>query len=110
MKVRLVQNGIFTIIDDVAKAAFPPESGFYWIDAEVEDLVTLQPLFQLHDLAIEDCLNEEEQRPKLEIFDTHYFIVVNSIRFDDEEIWWGTIISRSGTGSNPRLKSWTRTF
>lgn len=87
MKVRLVQNGIFTIIDDVAKAAFPPESGFYWIDAEVEDLVTLQPLFQLHDLAIEDCLNEEEQRPKLEIFDTHYFIVVNSIRFDDEEIF-----------------------
>lgn len=87
MKVRLVQNGIFTIIDDVAKAVFPPESGFYWIDAEVEDLVTLQPLFQLHDLAIEDCLNEEEQRPKLEIFDTHYFIVVNSIRFDDEEIF-----------------------
>ena len=87
MKVRLVQNGIFTIIDDVAQAAFPPESGFYWIDAEVEDLVSLQPLLQLHDLAIEDCLNEEEQRPKLEIFDSHYFIVVNSIRFDDEEIF-----------------------
>lgn len=87
MKVRLVQNGIFTIIDDVSKAAFPPENGFYWIDAEVDDLLALQPLFQLHDLAIEDCLNEEEQRPKLEIFDSHYFIVVNSIRFDDEEIF-----------------------
>lgn len=45
MKVRLVQNGIFTIIDDVATAAFPPENGFYWIDAEVEDLVALNRCF-----------------------------------------------------------------
>lgn len=87
MKVRLVQKGVFTLVDDVATAKFPPENGFYWIDAEVEELPELQPLFNLHDLAIEDCLNQEEQRPKLEIFDSHYFIVVNSIRFDDEEIF-----------------------
>lgn len=87
MKVRLVQNGVFTLIDDVKTAAFPPDNGFYWIDAEIQELIDLQPLFHLHELAIEDCLNEEEQRPKLEIFDSHYFIVVNSIRYDDEEIF-----------------------
>lgn len=87
MKVRLVQNGVFTLIDDVKTAVIPPETGFYWIDAEIPELIQLQPLFHLHELAIEDCLNEEEQRPKLEIFDTHYFIVVNSIRYDDEEIF-----------------------
>jgi len=87
MKTRLVQNGVFTLIEDVTLALSPPETGFYWIDATAEDLDILQPLFHLHDLAVEDCLSEEEQRPKLEIYDGHYFIVVNSIRFDDEEIF-----------------------
>ncbi|TBL70042.1 magnesium/cobalt transporter CorA [Paenibacillus thalictri] len=87
MKARLVQNGIFTIIDDITQTITQPVSGFYWIDARVEDLSILQPLFHLHDLAVEDCLMEEEQRPKIEIYDSHYFIVMNSIRFDDEEIF-----------------------
>ncbi|NQX59373.1 magnesium/cobalt transporter CorA [Paenibacillus qinlingensis] len=87
MKTRLVQNGIFTLVDDVTAALTPPSQGFYWIDAGIEDLELLQPLFHLHDLAVEDCLSEEEQRPKIEFYDSHYFIVINSIRFDDEEIF-----------------------
>ncbi|WP_409344864.1 magnesium/cobalt transporter CorA [Paenibacillus sp. MBLB4367] len=87
MKARLVQNGQFTIIDEVAETLVPPETGFYWIDAATEDLELLQSLFHLHDLAVEDCLSEEEQRPKIELYDSHYFIVINSIRFDDEEIF-----------------------
>lgn len=87
MKTRFVQNGVFTLIEDITLALIPPEDGFYWIDATVDDLDILQSMFQLHDLAVEDCLSEEEQRPKLEIYDGHYFIVVNSIRFDDEEIF-----------------------
>ncbi|GAA3402421.1 magnesium/cobalt transporter CorA [Paenibacillus hodogayensis] len=87
MKVRLVQNGLFTQIEDVSAALTMPDNGFYWIDANLEDLEMLQPLFQLHDLAVEDSLNDEEQRPKLELYDSHYFIVINSIRFDDEEIF-----------------------
>ncbi|MBD0380122.1 magnesium/cobalt transporter CorA [Paenibacillus sedimenti] len=87
MKTRWVQNGVFTLIEDVTVALTPPENGFYWIDAGIEDLEVLQPLFHLHDLAVEDCLSEEEQRPKIEIYDSHYFIVINSIRFDDEEIF-----------------------
>ncbi len=87
MKVRHVYNGIFTHIEDLAVSAQPPEQGFYWIDASIEDLESLQPLFHLHELAVEDCLNEEEQRPKLEVYDHHYFIVINSIRYDNEEIF-----------------------
>lgn len=87
MKVRLVQRGIFTPIDHPAEALAPPSDGFYWIDASLEELPELQPLFHLHELAVEDVLQEEEQRPKLEIHEGHYFIVINSIRFDDEEIF-----------------------
>ncbi|MDQ0191924.1 magnesium/cobalt transporter CorA [Paenibacillus wynnii] len=87
MKIRLVNAGVFTQIDDIEAALTAPAEGFYWIDADLEDLEHLQPLFNLHDLAVEDCLSEEDQRPKIEIYESHYFIVVNSIRFDDEEIF-----------------------
>lgn len=87
MKIRLVNAGVFTPIDDIEETISPPKDGFYWIDADVDDLALLQPLFNLHDLAVEDCLSEEDQRPKIEIYESHYFIVVNSIRFDDEEIF-----------------------
>ncbi|MCM3127385.1 MULTISPECIES: magnesium/cobalt transporter CorA [unclassified Paenibacillus] len=87
MKIRLVNEGVFTPFDNIEDTITPPAEGFYWIDADVDDLAVLQPLFSMHDLAVEDCLSEEEQRPKLEIYESHYFIVVNSIRFDDEEIF-----------------------
>lgn len=88
MKVRLVQQGVFTLLEeDFSLLQQAPEDGFYWIDASVDELTTLQPWFNLHELAIEDCLHDEEQRPKLEVYSDHYFIVINSIRFDDEEIF-----------------------
>ncbi|MBR2566413.1 MAG: magnesium/cobalt transporter CorA [Paenibacillus sp.] len=87
MKIRLVNNGVFIPVDDIQQALTPPAEGFYWIDADVDDLAVLQPLFSIHDLAVEDCLSDEEQRPKIEIYENHYFIVINSIRFDDEEIF-----------------------
>ncbi len=87
MKIRHVIAGNFTLLEDIHETLTPPDEGFYWIDADIEDLVTLQPLFNMHDLAVEDCLNEEEQRPKIEIYENHYFIVMNSIRFDDEEFF-----------------------
>lgn len=87
MKIRHVISGNFNLIEDIHDTLTPPVEGFYWIDADLEDLVTLQPLFNMHDLAVEDCLNEEEQRPKIEIYENHYFIVMNSIRFDDEEFF-----------------------
>ena len=87
MKIRYVNQGVFTSLDHIEDTLTPPEEGFYWIDADVDDLAILQPIFHMHDLAVEDCLSDEEQRPKLEIYESHYFIVVNSIRFDDEEIF-----------------------
>lgn len=87
MKIRLVQNGNFTLVDQLQEVLSPPTEGFYWIDASLEDLPELQMMLGFHDLAVEDCLTEEEQRPKIEVYDGHYFIVINSIRFDDEEIF-----------------------
>jgi magnesium transporter len=88
VRIRLVKDGIFTELDHPELAVKTPAEGFYWIDASVEDLELLQPIFHLHELAVEDCLSDEEQRPKIEIYEKdQYFIVMNSIRFDDEEIF-----------------------
>ncbi|PDO11546.1 MAG: magnesium and cobalt transport protein CorA [Candidatus Reconcilbacillus cellulovorans] len=87
MKIRLVQDGVFSTVGRLEDTLTPPEYGFYWIEADIEDVPQLQQTFNLHELAVEDTLSEEEQRPKLEIYDNHYFIVINSIRFDDEEIY-----------------------
>ncbi|CAJ1001413.1 MULTISPECIES: magnesium/cobalt transporter CorA [Bacillales] len=87
MKIRLIQNGLITQIDDLDETRTPPAVGFYWIDATLFDLDVLQPLFGLHDLAIDDCLDEEEQRPKLEIYHDHYFIVINNAEFRDQDIF-----------------------
>ncbi|MGE5701918.1 MAG: magnesium/cobalt transporter CorA [Clostridia bacterium] len=86
MNIRLVQNGIIRAIDDIEDTLIPPDNGFYWIEAGLFDLDLLQQLFGLHDLAIEDCIDEEEQRPKLEMYHDHYFIVINSIQFAKDEI------------------------
>ncbi len=87
MKIRLIQNGLITQIDDLDETHTPPDNGFYWIDATLFDLDVLQPLFGLHDLAIDDCLDEEEQRPKLEVYHDHYFIVINHAEFRDQDIF-----------------------
>lgn len=86
MKIRLIQNGLITELDDVEEAVQPPVNGFYWIDATPFDLDVLQPLFGLHHLAVEDCIDEEEQRPKLQLYDDHYFLVINGIAFHNQDI------------------------
>jgi len=87
MKIHMIRNGTMSPMDSVEATLRPPENGFYWIDASLSDLAVLQQLFGLHDLAIEDCIDEEEQRPKLEDYEDHYFIVINSVKFHNQDIF-----------------------
>ena len=87
MKIRLIQNGLITDIEEIEETLEPPANGFYWIEATPFDLDLLQPLFGLHHLAVEDCIDEEEQRPKLQIYEDHYFLVINGITFHNQDIF-----------------------
>jgi magnesium transporter len=58
--------------------------GVKWIDVTAPDEATLQSLatkFGLHRLAIEDCLHLD-QRPKLEDYGTHQFLVLQGFNTD----------------------------
>lgn len=66
----------------------PPPGVLRWIDIENPTLEVLEQLrkpFGLHPLAIEDCLTFE-QRPKLEEYTGHVFVVIHELSGRTEDI------------------------
>jgi magnesium transporter len=67
----------------------PPEPGWLrWIDVEqptAEQLESLRGPFELHPLAIEDCLTFG-QRPKLEEYPGHLFVVIHRLHLEEAEL------------------------
>lgn len=64
---------------------------WYWVDLDQptdEETIILQDFFAFHPLAIEDCL-QFIQRPKLDYYDNHSFMIIQSVNrktLDPEEI------------------------
>jgi len=97
-------------LDEALAAAGP---GVQWINVDAPDATALQQLgarFGLHPLALEDVLSTP-QRPKVERYADHYFIVLHMLRcttpgladIDDEQVsvffgrdWVITIQERTG--------------
>src|SRR6185436_8821411 len=80
-------------------AELPPPSGedkVRWIEmnglGDVEALKALGAMYGLHPLALEDVLNIG-QRPKLDTYDGHLFIVAQMIYRDREECICGEQVS-----------------
>jgi magnesium transporter len=64
-----------------AQVSSPQEGDLRWIDLQAQDAKALELLrerFQFHPLAIEDCANFD-QRPKLEEYGSHLFIVTHGM-------------------------------
>ena len=99
MNIRLIQNGLITVVEEIENTVQPPPNGFYWIEASPFDLDLLQPLFGLHPLAVEDCIDAEEQRPKLQLYDDHCFLVINGITFYNQNILLREINIFLGSGT-----------
>ncbi|MCL5046323.1 MAG: magnesium/cobalt transporter CorA [Actinobacteria bacterium] len=53
-----------------------PAEGYVWIDAGPDEVPSLARGFNLHSLAVEDCV-DTDQRPKIDEYDEHGFIVTN---------------------------------
>lgn len=68
------------------------------IDPKEEDLLYLKDNFYFHPLDIEDCRSKLNQRPKIDIYDDYYFIILHFPKFDrinrflktkEVKIFWG---------------------
>ena len=71
------------------------DGDFVWLgllDPSHDELADVQRRFGLHDLAIEDA-ESAHQRPKLEDYEGHYFVVLRTAHYDQEreEVEFGEI-------------------
>lgn len=76
-----------TVSEGTAQLGPPPDGTLRWIDLEGQDaeqLAALKDRFNFHPLAIEDC-EHRNQRPKLEDYDDHVFIVTHGFRLPEGE-------------------------
>ena len=76
-----------TVSEGDQKVGPPPEGVMRWIDLESQDASQLELLkcaFHFHPLAIEDC-EHRNQRPKLDDYDDHVFIVTHGFRLPEDE-------------------------
>jgi len=78
----------------------PQETDFVWIglhDPDPSALETLQQRFGLHPLAVEDA-SVAHQRPKIEVYGNHLFIVLRTARLVENEIEYGETHIFAGKG------------
>lgn len=68
------------------------------LDPKEEDLQYLKDNFYFHPLDIEDCRSTVNQRPKIDVYDDYYFIILHFPKFDrinrflktkEIKIFWG---------------------
>lgn len=74
-------------IEDLAQARKKAE-GPIWLDVHhpsSKGMAVVQEVFNLHPLAVEDTLNQA-QRPKIEDYPNHLFVIINSLGFNAGEL------------------------
>jgi magnesium transporter len=78
-------------------------TGLLWIDIEgddEEDIRILSDIFKFHRLAIDDCLGERINPPKVDNFESHLFIIVHGINYAIESDIVNTIQLELFIGQN----------
>lgn len=88
-------------LDQACEAAGANAESFVWVDLyepTLEEFSQLQDEFSLHPLAIEDA-TEAHERPKLERYEGVLFVVLKSVKYDDdaEELTFGEIMVFRGS-------------
>jgi magnesium transporter len=93
-------EGPMSVVEAAACAAEP--DGFIWLglhDPTEEEMRDVATSFPVHELAIEDASSTHE-RAKLENYENHYFVVLRTARYDDEneDVDFGEIHIFAGPG------------
>ncbi len=74
----------FNIDFNRLKVAVEDREGMVWVSLEHastdEVYAVLRDIFHFHPLAIEDCLSEEYQPPKVDDFDDYIFVIMHALR------------------------------
>ncbi|RFU71077.1 magnesium and cobalt transport protein CorA [Peribacillus saganii] len=75
-----------TLYDIALEDILAMEPKWYWADfchADESEVKLLSHYFHFHPLAIEDCLDSFNQRPKLDFYDNYQFIVLHELNAEN---------------------------
>jgi magnesium transporter len=84
--IEIGPDGKLEVRENVKDASLPPPGTLRWVDVagEGESLDRLRSEFAFHPLAVEDC-RQFNQRPKLEEYRDHLFLVTQGFSLDGSE-------------------------
>jgi magnesium transporter len=69
------------------ESACKSERGLLWVDIEgddPEDISLMPDVFHFHQLAIDDCLGERINPPKVDEFESHIFVILHGVNYTVE--------------------------
>lgn len=55
---------------------------WYWVDfaqPDIEEVKLLEEFFHFHPLAVEDCIEDFTERPKLDFYDNYFFLLLHTM-------------------------------
>lgn len=87
-RVMDLSDGRIAVFEGTERVAPPPPAVVRWVDLRDQDgpsLELLRERFDFHPLAIEDC-GHLDQRPKLEEYPDHLFLVIQGFRLPGEDL------------------------
>jgi magnesium transporter len=73
--------------EEEIKTAFQSGSGLLWVDIEgdaPEDIGIMSDIFGFHQLAVDDCLGEHINPPKIDEFENHIFVIIHGVNYTVE--------------------------
>ena len=88
LRVMELRDGRIEVSEGAARVEPPSNGAFRWIDVQAQDaakLGLLRDRFDFHPLALEDCAHRD-QRPKMEEYQGHLFLVTQGFASADERI------------------------
>ena len=91
LKHSIIRNGVASLTDvsmDDIHDCLQKKDGVVWIDASdpsLQEIDELGKLFQFHPLSIEDA-HKRHQRPKIDQYDTYFFIVFYAMSIVDHSV------------------------
>jgi magnesium Mg(2+) and cobalt Co(2+) transport protein (corA) len=82
-------------VSDLSNIEFPKPSSEHvtWINLKGVDIPALENLgkqFNIHDLVLEDILNNS-LRPKFEVFENYYYLTIKMVLTDKDELTYGSV-------------------
>lgn len=83
IKICAITKNNELILNQSLEAMHNSNIAWFWVDffqPNEEEIRNLEDFFQFHPLAIEDCVDDLKQRPKIDYYEKYQFIIIHALR------------------------------